>query len=425
MVDKLRIRSSPDLLECGQAPDTNPKSTQGRTPNPTQGCTLEVDLNLMQDRIPEVDPESTQSRIPEFNSVSTCGRTFDVDPDPTQGRTSKAYPKPAQGRIPEADPTSAYGRTLDVNPEPTQGRVPEVDPRPMYERTIVADPKQAQTLRPGTDLNHVQVPGPEEEPSSSEQEPNPEELPMSGQDCNLGEPGFEQEPNLGQELDLEVKPGIELDPSTRARHKRPIQRRRQSGIKFRRRRTNPKPPGENGKVVNLDDPAKSQPIRTKEIDSPATGTTRRSKRIEKQKTEILQRPVRSSRRALNGLYSASASFLATVPSCIPIDDHTGLPAAPSRPPTPPRSSSEVNARGVAKYTDDDAIFFFKRVAYDLSRNLSLSKQDLCDILAKEVVLKPALKPSHPCSYLLTFRLRITHRVHGIAIGASMRMSQIK
>ncbi|KAH8120205.1 hypothetical protein DFH11DRAFT_1499951 [Phellopilus nigrolimitatus] len=93
----------------------------------------------------------------------------------------------------------------------------------------------------------------------------------------------------------------------------------------------------------------------------------------------------SRRRTLNSLSSTpSLGLLASVPPSVPIDSHTGLPASPSRSPSPP-----VAAPG-QKYTDDDAVFFFKRIAYDLSRNPEHNKASLCDMLAKKAPHHSAL-----------------------------------
>ncbi|KAI5123548.1 hypothetical protein M0805_003368 [Coniferiporia weirii] len=85
-----------------------------------------------------------------------------------------------------------------------------------------------------------------------------------------------------------------------------------------------------------------------------------------------------SRRTLNSLSSTPAqSLLVLVPPGVPIDHHTGLPAAPPRSPSPPVANPGQ------KYTDQDEIFFFKRIAYDLARDPDLSKASLCDILAEK------------------------------------------
>ncbi|THH11199.1 hypothetical protein EW145_g823 [Phellinidium pouzarii] len=93
----------------------------------------------------------------------------------------------------------------------------------------------------------------------------------------------------------------------------------------------------------------------------------------------------SSRRTLNSLSSTpSQSLLALIPSGVPIDPYTGLPAAPPRSPSPPVANPGQ------KYTDQDDIFFFKRIAYDLARNPDLSKANLCDILAEKAPHHSAL-----------------------------------
>lgn len=102
----------------------------------------------------------------------------------------------------------------------------------------------------------------------------------------------------------------------------------------------------------------------------------------------------SSRRTLNSLSSTpSQTLLASVPAGVPIDSHTGLPAAPSRSPSPPPADAGH------KYTEQDAIFFFKRVAYDLHRDSDLTKAQLCDILG-EKVCQPTLHVLHKRSDVL-------------------------
>lgn len=88
-----------------------------------------------------------------------------------------------------------------------------------------------------------------------------------------------------------------------------------------------------------------------------------------------------SRRTLNSLSSApSNDLLAKIPPAVAIDERTSLPAAPSRSPSPPPPG--LNSR----YTEQDAIFFFRRIAYDLARNPGLSKAGLCEILGQKVNL---------------------------------------
>ena len=86
-----------------------------------------------------------------------------------------------------------------------------------------------------------------------------------------------------------------------------------------------------------------------------------------------------SRRTMNSLSSApSNDLLSDVPPAVPIDAYTGLPAAPSRSPSPPPPG--INSR----YTEADTIFFYKRVAYDLKKNPELTKNACCDILGQKV-----------------------------------------
>ncbi|EJD04068.1 uncharacterized protein FOMMEDRAFT_133416 [Fomitiporia mediterranea MF3/22] len=73
----------------------------------------------------------------------------------------------------------------------------------------------------------------------------------------------------------------------------------------------------------------------------------------------------------------SDDLLAKVPPAVAIDAYTGLPAAPSRSPSPP--AAPPNSR----YTEQDAIYFYRRIAYDLARNPNLSKANLCDILGEK------------------------------------------
>lgn len=87
----------------------------------------------------------------------------------------------------------------------------------------------------------------------------------------------------------------------------------------------------------------------------------------------------SSRRTLNSLSSTPAqTLLALIPSGVPIDAHTGLPAAPSRSPSPPIKDP------IHKFSDQDAVYFFKRIAYDLQKDSDLTKANLCDILGEKV-----------------------------------------
>lgn len=94
----------------------------------------------------------------------------------------------------------------------------------------------------------------------------------------------------------------------------------------------------------------------------------------------------SRRRTLNSLASTpGAGFLATVPTGVAIDANTGLPAAPSRSPSPPLVDTNTSDhRGTRRFTDADARFFYKRIAYDLARNPDLTKGDLCELLAEKV-----------------------------------------
>ncbi|KAL5495375.1 hypothetical protein ACEPAI_838 [Sanghuangporus weigelae] len=92
-----------------------------------------------------------------------------------------------------------------------------------------------------------------------------------------------------------------------------------------------------------------------------------------------------SRRTLNSLSSApSNDLLAKIPPAVAIDESTGLPAAPSRSPSPPPPGPN------SRYTEQDAIFFFRRIAYDLARHPELSKAGLCEILGQKVPHHSAL-----------------------------------
>ena len=88
---------------------------------------------------------------------------------------------------------------------------------------------------------------------------------------------------------------------------------------------------------------------------------------------------RRSRRTLNSLSSfPTSNLLALVPPAVAIDPETGLPAAPSRSPSPPIAEPS------SKYTEQDAIFFYRRVAYDLDRNPDLTKPALVNLLHEKV-----------------------------------------
>ena len=94
----------------------------------------------------------------------------------------------------------------------------------------------------------------------------------------------------------------------------------------------------------------------------------------------------SRRRTINSLASTPGlGFLSTVPAGVAIDAEVGLPAAPSRSPSPPIPDPDnTTARGALRFTEADARFFFRRIAYDLARDPDLTKLDLCEILAEKV-----------------------------------------
>lgn len=90
------------------------------------------------------------------------------------------------------------------------------------------------------------------------------------------------------------------------------------------------------------------------------------------------------RKTVNSLSAMPGSqFLALVPPEIPIDGETGLPAAPSRCPSPP---TEIIPAGGGRnaYTDEDAIFFYKLVAWELANNEDATKTSVAELLAQKV-----------------------------------------
>lgn len=135
----------------------------------------------------------------------------------------------------------------------------------------------------------------------------------------------------------------------------------------------------------------SKDINPKRKAQPTASSSKAKRRVIKVQKETppleVERASSSSRRrTLNSLASTpGVGFLATVPTGVPIDAKTGLPAAPSRSPSPPPlDTNNTDARGARRFTEADARFFFKRVAYDLARDPELTKADLFDLLAEKV-----------------------------------------
>lgn len=143
-----------------------------------------------------------------------------------------------------------------------------------------------------------------------------------------------------------------------------------------------------------DEPRKEKPYQREESESRRSKSTKAASLqptapVKKAKEETNGKPNKpgtkeistggSSRRTLNSLSSTPAqTLLALIPAGVPIDSHTGLPAAPSRSPSPPPYEP------THKYTEQDAVYFFKRIAYDLKRDSDLTKANLCDILGEKV-----------------------------------------
>lgn len=77
-------------------------------------------------------------------------------------------------------------------------------------------------------------------------------------------------------------------------------------------------------------------------------------------------------------------ILALIPPGVPIDPETNLPAAPLRPPTPPEPSSIRPGGKGNLFTERDAQYFFKFVAWKLSHDPNCRKTDMGDALAQHV-----------------------------------------
>lgn len=69
-----------------------------------------------------------------------------------------------------------------------------------------------------------------------------------------------------------------------------------------------------------------------------------------------------------------------------------IPDPPSRSPSPPTNIIPHRGRG-NKYTEEDRDFFIKFVGWRLKQDPSLTRQDICDLLAEKV--SPFLV--HPCT----------------------------
>ena len=126
---------------------------------------------------------------------------------------------------------------------------------------------------------------------------------------------------------------------------------------------------------------KKSPVSTPE--PKAKGTARTADRRSTKKETIT--PLRSSRRGtLNSLSVAPGlSHLASVPPEVPIDAEIGLPAVPSRCPSPP-SELAPSKNGTHAFTDEDTVFFYKFIAWHLHDDPDLTKSNLCDKLAEAV-----------------------------------------
>ena len=90
----------------------------------------------------------------------------------------------------------------------------------------------------------------------------------------------------------------------------------------------------------------------------------------------------SSRRTMNSLsVTPSSILLQNVPSAVPIDPYTDLPSTPSERPTPPVVEQVKGQKGRGNaYTEEDTVFFFKLVAWELANNDNATKGSICELL---------------------------------------------
>ena len=77
-------------------------------------------------------------------------------------------------------------------------------------------------------------------------------------------------------------------------------------------------------------------------------------------------------------------ILALIPPDVPVDPETNLPAVPSRPPTPPEQSSIRPGGKGNLFTERDAQFFLKFLAWKLANDPNCSKADIADSLGQLV-----------------------------------------
>lgn len=113
-------------------------------------------------------------------------------------------------------------------------------------------------------------------------------------------------------------------------------------------------------------------------------------------------PSTSSRRTMNSLsVTPSNALLAQVPVGVPIDPHTDLPACPSERPTPPPMGQSKGHRGRGNaYTEEDTVFFFKLIAWELANNDNATKGSICELLGELVSGEKSISQMRPCLLMI-------------------------
>lgn len=93
----------------------------------------------------------------------------------------------------------------------------------------------------------------------------------------------------------------------------------------------------------------------------------------------------SRRKTMNSMSTfPKHDILALIPADVPVDPETNLPAVPSRPPTPPEPSSIKPGGKGNLYTDRDARFFLRFLAWKLAQDPDCSKAEIAEELGRQV-----------------------------------------